>query len=225
VIAAATFGLPEEVGCERNWHYRYTWVRDFAFMMYALLKLGFTEEATQFIGWIKERCMQSDMELMYTVDGRTKIDEQVLEHLSGYKNSKPVSIGNAAYQQFQLDIYGELIDTIHLCNHHGGAITYELFQKIEKLVETVCENWHLLDLGIWKIRNEEKEFLHSRLLCWVVLDRGIKIAKYLSFPYTSDRWEDVLNEIFHNIYQNFWSAEIKSLFNTKTVTSWMLLSC
>lgn len=210
VVAAATFGLPEEVGGERNWDYRYTWVRDAAFMMYAFLKLGFTEEATAFIGWIKERFMQSDMQLMYTVDGQTKIEEQVLEHLSGYKNSKPVRIGNAAYQQFQLDIYGELIDTIYLFNLHGGAITYELWQKIEKLVEIVCENWHLPDHGIWEIRSEEKEFLHSRLLCWVALDRGIKIAKQRSFPHPSDRWEDVRNEIFNDIYQNFWSEEKQS---------------
>jgi GH15 family glucan-1,4-alpha-glucosidase len=215
VVAAATFGLPEEIGGERNWDYRYTWVRDAAFMMYAFLKLGFTEEATAFIDWIKERCMQSGMQLMYTIDGQVDIEECVLEHLSGYKNSKPVRIGNAAHQQFQLDIYGELIDTIFLFNHYGGAITYELWQKIEKLVEIVCEKWRLPDHGIWEIRSEEKEFLHSRLLCWVALDRGIKIAKHRSFPYPSNRWEDERNEIFNDIYKNFWNEEKQSFVQFK----------
>ncbi len=207
VIAAATFGLPEEIGGERNWDYRYTWVRDAAFMMYSFLKLGFKEEAAAFIDWIKERCMHSDIQLMYTIDGKTNITETELHHLSGYKSSKPVRIGNAAYQQLQLDIFGELIDTIYLYNLYGGAVTYELWQKIEALVEKVCQRWKEPDHGIWEIRNEKQEFLHSRLLCWVALDRAIKIAQQRSFPYPRLRWEEARNEIFHSIYQNFWSEE------------------
>lgn len=206
VVAAATFGLPEDIGGERNWDYRYTWVRDAAFMMYAFLKLGFLEEATAFVGWIYERCMYSPMQLMYTVDGKTKMEEQELKHLSGYRDSKPVRIGNAAFNQKQLDIYGEVIDTIYLYNHHGGAITYELWQKIEELVEFVCAHWKEPDHGIWEIRNEEKEFLHSRLLCWVALDRAIKIARHRSFPFPT-KWEAIRNEIFHDIYLNFWNEE------------------
>lgn len=215
VVAAATFGLPEVPGGERNWDYRYTWIRDAAFMMYSFLKLGFTEEASAFIDWIKDQCLHSKLQLMYTVNGATEIKEEILPHFSGYKNAQPVRIGNAAHKQFQMDIYGELIDTIYLYDKHGGAISYDLWQKIEKEVDFVCRHWQEPDHGIWEIRNEKKEFLHSRLLCWVALDRAIKIARHRSFPYPAQEWENVRDEIFRTIYRDFWCEEKQAFVQFK----------
>ena len=205
-IAAATFGLPERIGGGRNWDYRYTWIRDAAFTMYAFLRLGFRDEAEAFIEWIQDRCTEH-LQLLYAVDGETDLTESDLEHFEGYRNSRPVRIGNGAFDQTQLDIYGELIDTVYLYNTAGGSITYEFWKSIVKLVEYVIEHWRDKDHGIWEVRNEEREFLYSRVCCWVAIDRAIRIAEDRSLPTNMEHWNDVRDDIYQDIYHNFWNEE------------------
>lgn len=209
-VAAVTFGLPAEIGGDRNWDYRFTWIRDAAFTMYAFLKLGFTEEAKNFISWIVEQDRDRDLHLLYRVDGDADMKEEVLEHLSGYKNSRPVRIGNEANNQLQLDIYGELLDTIYIYNKMYQPITYELWEIIVKEIGNVEKRWKEPDHGIWEIRNEKHEFLHSRLMCWVAVDRAIKIAENRSFPYDWNKWQKLRNEIYEDIYHNFWNDDLKA---------------
>lgn len=156
---------------------------------------------------------------MYAVDGRTDLQEYCLEHWEGYMGSKPVRIGNQAHVQFQLDVYGELLDTIYLFNTYGGEITYGFWQEIAQQVEIVTEKWREPDHGIWEIRNDKKEFLYSRLMCWVTMDRAIKIAENRSFPYNREKWEAVRNEIFHSIYDEFWNEEVQSFVQYKGTTA------
>jgi GH15 family glucan-1,4-alpha-glucosidase len=207
-VAAATFGLPETIGGVRNWDYRYTWIRDAAFTMYAFLQLGFTEEATAFLQWIHARTEEDKLHLMYTIDGRHDLTEHSLTNLEGYKGSQPVRIGNAAQEQFQLDIYGELIDTIYIYNNQHHAITYEFWQCIVKQVECVIADWRKPDHSIWEVRSGKREFLHSRLMCWVAMDRAIKIAEHRSFPYPRELWYAIRDEIYNDVYHNFWNAQL-----------------
>jgi len=210
-IASATFGLPEEMGGQRNWDYRYTWIRDAAFTMFVLLRLGYREEAKAFIDWIFERCREldhaSELALMYRVDGKAVGEEVILDHLEGYRNSRPVRVGNKANQQFQLDIYGELIDTIYLFNRFDDSITFESWQLIVEIIDFVCDNWKKKGHGIWEVRSEKQEFLHSQLMCWVAIDRGMKIADDRSFPAPVARWRKCRDEIYEDIYHNFWNEE------------------
>lgn len=210
-VAAATFGLPEEMGGERNWDYRYTWVRDSAFSMYAFLRLGFREEARAFINWIIDRCKELDhagnLRLVYRVDGTDSLEEETLDHLEGYRGSRPVRIGNAAATQYQLDIFGELIDTVYLYNRYDNSITYEFWQELREIIDYVADNWRRKGHGIWEVRSGEQEFLHSKLMCWVALDRGIRIARNRSFPAPKEKWRQVRNEIYEDIYHNFWNEE------------------
>lgn len=208
MVAAPTFSLPETLGAGRNWDYRFTWIRDAAFTMYAFLSLGYTDEATAFLKWIHDRCNDDKLYLMYSIDGHHDLAEIELEHLKGYKNSKPVRIGNAAQDQLQIDIYGELIDTVYIYNKQHSAITYEFWQNIYTQVEQVIQSWKEADHGIWEIRNVKKQFLHSRLMCWVAMDRAIKIAEFRSFPYPKIQWSEVRDEIYNDIYENFWHEEL-----------------
>jgi GH15 family glucan-1,4-alpha-glucosidase len=210
VVAAATFGLPETIGGDRNWDYRFTWIRDAAFTMYAFLSLGFYDEATGFMEWIAGLCRQSKLQLLYNIDGTKTGEEKTLKHLEGHKASAPVRIGNAAAQQLQMDIYGELIDTIYIYNKSHKPITYEFFTLIQKQIECVVSDWKLPDHGIWEIRNEKKEFLHSRLMCWVAMDRAIKIAEHRSFPYPEAEWQATRDEIYKDIYNNFWNEDLQA---------------
>ncbi|NBC06407.1 MAG: glycoside hydrolase family 15 protein [Bacteroidetes bacterium] len=210
-VAAATFGLPEQIGGERNWDYRYCWIRDSAFSMYAFLRLGFREEAQAFMRWIIDRCKELDhagnLRLMYRVDGSADLEERSLTHLSGYRDSQPVRVGNAAVHQYQLDIFGELIDTVYLYNRYDDSITFEFWQELREIIDYVADNWQRKGHGIWEVRSAEQEFLHSKLMCWVALDRGVRIAANRSFPAPIAHWRKVRDEIYEDIYHNFWSEE------------------
>lgn len=208
VVAAATFGVPETPGGSRNWDYRFTWIRDAAFTMYAFLKLGFYDEATNFMNWISSLCTESKLQLLYKVDGAKSEAERELKHMDGYKGAKPVRVGNAAATQLQIDIYGELIDTIYIYNKSYKPITYEFWTLIQQQVNSVVEGWKQPDHGIWEIRNVKREFLHTRLMCWVAMDRAIKIAEHRSFPYPEMEWQAVRDEIYNDIYHNFWNEEL-----------------
>jgi GH15 family glucan-1,4-alpha-glucosidase len=211
IVAAPTCGLPEYIGGERNWDYRYTWIRDAAFTIYAFLRLGFTEEAEHFIRFLstlsKEESSTGGMQIMYGIDGRKELTEEILDHLDGYKGSKPVRIGNGAYNQLQLDIYGELLDTAYLYNKHGDPISYDLWKALWVQVDWVCENWRRKDEGIWEVRGGRQDFVYSKLMCWVALDRAIRLADKRSFPAPRERWLKIRDEIYEEIIAKGWNEQ------------------
>jgi GH15 family glucan-1,4-alpha-glucosidase len=214
IVAAPTCSLPEGVGGERNWDYRYTWIRDAAFTLYGLLRIGFTEEAEAFMGWLEARCYKPKpdglLQLMYGIDGRTDLTEETLDHLEGYRGSRPVRVGNGAYDQLQLDIYGELMDAVYLYNKYGTPISYELWTRLRGLIDWVCDNWRRKDEGIWEVRSGRQHSVYSKLMCWVALDRGLRLADKRSFPADRERWLKVRDEIYEDIMDNGWSPERKA---------------
>jgi GH15 family glucan-1,4-alpha-glucosidase len=211
IVAAPTTSLPEGIGGERNWDYRFTWIRDSAFTIYAFMRLGFTEEAERFMHFLTNICTEcssgdSPLQVMYGIDGRTELTEEVLDHLEGYMGSQPVRIGNAAYSQLQLDIYGELMDAAYLFNKHGAPISYDIWISLRRLVDWVCDNWEKKDAGIWEIRGGKRHFLYSKLMCWVALDRGLRLADKRSFPADRERWLKVRDRIYEEIMEKGWNV-------------------
>jgi GH15 family glucan-1,4-alpha-glucosidase len=215
IVAAATMGLPETLGGERNWDYRYTWMRDAAFSLRALLRLGFTDEAEEFMRWLVERFSDGDaddrregapgpLQIMYGIDGRSNLPEQTLTHLSGYQNSSPVRLGNEACKQLQLDIYGELIDSVYLFNKRS-PIHHEAWVNIARIVDWVCENWDQPDAGIWETRGECQRFTYSRLMCWVAVERALRIARQRGLPADEERWRAARDAIYARINDSCWS--------------------
>ena len=209
IVAAPTCSLPEGIGGQRNWDYRFTWIRDAAFTVYAFIRLGFTDEAEQFMNFLSELCKKpgpnGSLQIMYGIDGRKNLTEETLDHFDGYMGSKPVRIGNGAYNQLQLDIYGELLDAAYLYNKHGAPISYDMWMSLRALTDWVCDNWQRPDEGIWEIRGGQQHFVYSKLMCWVALDRAIRLADKRSFPAPRDRWLKVRDEIYEEIMQNGWS--------------------
>jgi GH15 family glucan-1,4-alpha-glucosidase len=219
LIAAPTFSLPEHLGGVRNWDYRFTWLRDASFTLYALIRLGFVEEAEAFIEWMKGRLSDDaehgPLQVMYGIDGRQQLDESTLDHLAGYGNSRPVRIGNAAYQQLQLDIYGEMMDSIYLANKYGHAASYAGWKDVHRVLEWLGRNWQRPDAGIWEVRGGPQEFLHSRVMCWVAFDRALRLADKRSLSGPLDQWRRARDEIRHDIFTNFWSERLKSFVQAK----------
>lgn len=211
IVAAPTCSLPEGVGGERNWDYRYTWVRDAAFTLYGLLRIGFTDEAAAFMNWLEARCgelsEEGSLQIMYGLDGRHKLPEETLTHLEGYRGSRPVRVGNAASQQLQLDIYGELMDAVYLYNKYGTAISYDLWRRLRRLLNWVADNWQRKDEGIWEVRGGAQHFLYSKVMCWVALDRGLRLAEKRSFPADRDRWLKTRDQIYEEILSKGWSRK------------------
>ncbi len=212
ILAAATFGLPESPGGERNWDYRYTWVRDASFTVYAFMRLGFVEEANAYMGWLRGRvsdCHGQPMKLniLYGIDGRQELPETELGHLSGHGGAQPVRIGNQAYDQVQLDIFGELLDAVYLVNKYGEAISHEGWKHTVQVVDQVCDSWQSKDVGIWEMRGEQHHFLHSRLMCWVAVDRAIRLASKRSLPAPFARWDQTRQAIYDDIWSRFWNQE------------------
>jgi GH15 family glucan-1,4-alpha-glucosidase len=219
LVAAATFSLPEQIGGERNWDYRYTWLRDASFSLYAFIRLGFVEEARAFTHWIHDRLRQDaehgPLQVMYHVDGRQELDELVLDSFGGYKGSRPVRIGNGAYQQLQLDIYGEFMDAVYLANKYGDALSYDDWQGIQRVLDWLTENWQRPDEGIWEVRGGRREFLHSRLMCWVAFDRAIRLSEKRSLAGPVEKWHEIRDTIYADIFQNFWSDKLRSFVQFK----------
>lgn len=209
IVAAPTCSLPEGVGGERNWDYRYTWVRDAAFTLYALMRIGFTEEAAQFMHWLEARCHElnpdGSLQIMYGIDGRHTLTEEILDHLEGYRGSRPVRMGNGAYNQLQLDIYGELMDSVYLYNKYGSPISYDFWTHLRQLINWVCDNWHRQDEGVWEVRGGQQHFVYSKLMCWVAVDRGLRLADKRSFPADRERWLKVRDQIYEEIMTKGWS--------------------
>lgn len=230
MIAAPTFGLPEEIGGERNWDYRYTWIRDGSFTLYSLMRLGYTEEAALFMRWFEQRCKELEpdgsLQILYAVDGRHELPERTLEHFEGYLGSKPVRVGNGAYNQLQLDIYGELLDSVYLFDKYGTPLSYDTWVNLKRLVDWVCANWRRPDEGIWEVRGGQKEFLFSRVMCWVALDRAVRLARKRSFPAPLERWSQVRDEIYEEVFARFWDPARRSFTQyegAKTTDASMLL--
>lgn len=213
LVAAPTFSLPEDVGGVRNWDYRFTWIRDASFTLYALIRLGFVDESEKFISWVKDRLSfdseQGPLQVMYTISGGQKLDEILLEHMEGYKCSHPVRIGNAASRQLQLDIYGEMMDSIYLSNKYGDAISHEDWQDVQRILEWLGKNWQRPDDGIWEVRGGRQDFLHSRLMCWVAFDRAIRLAEKRSLPAPLTEWYGTRDAIRQDIFTSFWSEKGK----------------
>ncbi|GLR09958.1 glucoamylase [Mixta theicola] len=231
IAAAATFGLPEELGGERNWDYRASWIRDASFSVYALMRLGYVEEAKRFTHWVSH-CVENShhdkerLQVMYRLDSATELHESELPHLSGYAGSRPVRIGNDACQQTQLDIYGELMDAVYLSNKYGEAVSERSWHNICGTIDYLCEHWQEPDAGIWEMRGEPQHFLHSRLMCWVALDRALRLGMKRSLPMPYARWDRVRSEIRQEIWQDFRDPELGHFTATrhgKTLDASMLL--
>jgi GH15 family glucan-1,4-alpha-glucosidase len=213
LVAAPTAGLPEQVGGERNWDYRYTWIRDASFSVYALLGLGYTEEAEAFVAWLLDRIHESvgeasgPLKIMYRVDGSSDLVEETLDHLEGYRGSSPVRIGNGASDQLQLDIYGEAMDSIHLADTHGLELPHVGWTQTRAMLDWVCDHWDTPEEGIWETRGGPKPFTYGRFMCWIALDRGIRIAQTRGRPASTARWTEVRDEIYERIMQTGWDEE------------------
>jgi len=209
IIAAPTCGLPEVVGGERNWDYRYAWIRDAAFTVYAFLRLGFTEEAGGFMRWLLARA--SDVEPngslrpMYRIEGGHDLPEETLGHLEGYRGSRPVRIGNGAVDQLQLDLYGPLLDAAYLYNKYGTPISYDLWTKLRGMVDWLTQHWRTPDRGIWEMRRGPAHFVHSMVMGWVALDRAIRIAEKRGLPADLDRWRSARDTIYEHVMHHGWN--------------------
>jgi GH15 family glucan-1,4-alpha-glucosidase len=211
IVAAPTCSLPEYLGGPRNWDYRYTWIRDAAFTVYAFMRIGFTEEAGHFMRFLSEKCTPhgdgEPLQIMYSVTGMPMHEEEVLSHLEGYRGSRPVRIGNGARQQLQLDIYGELMDSVYLFNKHGSPIGHDMWQRMRQLTNWVCEHWSETDESIWEVRGGRRHFVYSKLMCWVALDRALRLAEQRSFPAERERWITARDRIYGEIMEKGWNEE------------------
>ncbi|MGR6963171.1 glycoside hydrolase family 15 protein [Geodermatophilus sp. URMC 61] len=212
IVAAPTTSLPEQPGGERNWDYRFVWIRDAAFCVYALLRLGFTSEAAAFMNFLAQHIPPAGdhpsgpLQIMYGIDGRTDLAEEELPHLEGYEGASPVRIGNGAAEQLQLDIYGELIDSVYLYDKWAEPISSDAWEGLCGLVDWVCDHWDQPDEGIWETRGGRKKFLYSRLMCWVAVERAIRMANRRGLPADRARWERTRDDIYRRIMQRGWST-------------------
>ncbi len=216
IVAAPTTSLPEELGGVRNWDYRYTWLRDATFTLYALNVLGFTEEAHAFTHWLRRLSYSNgeDLQIMYGIRGERDLAERELLHLSGYAESQPVRIGNDAASQKQLDVFGEVLDCIHLFRRQGGFEYYgeklegPLWAMLCLLIEHVCTHWQEPDSGIWEVRGGVRHFVYSKVMCWVALDRGIRAAEQLHLEADIERWRQVREHIRTDILIHGYNPQV-----------------
>jgi GH15 family glucan-1,4-alpha-glucosidase len=232
IVAAPTTSLPEQLGGERNWDYRYTWMRDAAFSLYGLLRLGFTEEAEAFMQWLGGRfrhsadCESGPLQIMYGIDGREDLPEEELPHLEGYMGSAPVRIGNNAAKQLQLDIYGELMDSVYLSNKYGAPIPHDGWIELTRNLEWLIENWDQPDEGIWETRGGRKHYTFSRLMSWVAVERAIRVANQRGLPADLPRWSAARDTIYKQIMERGWHPTRKAFvqhYDTDVLDASLLL--
>ncbi len=208
IVAAPTCSLPEGLGGERNWDYRYSWIRDSAFVLYSFLRMGYHEEAHRYMGFLHSVTegpqFDGSLRVMYGIDGRSDLREATLDHLDGYRGSRPVRVGNGAFDQLQLDIYGELIDAIYLYDKWGTPISHDTWVTVTALINWVIANWSRKDHGIWEVRGPLRHFVSSKLMCWVAIDRGLRMARRRSLPCPADRWTAARDEIYREVMAEGW---------------------
>jgi GH15 family glucan-1,4-alpha-glucosidase len=211
LVAAPTTSLPESVGGVRNWDYRYTWIRDAAFTLYGLMRLGFTEEAAAFMDWLEARCREvpegSGLQVLYAIDGNPDTPEVTLDHLEGYKGSRPVRVGNSAAGQLQLDIYGELMDSVYLYNKYGQPIGYELWEALGRQLDWLEKNWRQPDDGIWESRGGRRRNTYSALMTWVAFERATRITRQRGLPGPVSRWREAADAAYHAVQRQGWSPD------------------
>jgi GH15 family glucan-1,4-alpha-glucosidase len=213
IVAAPTTSLPETMGGSRNWDYRYTWLRDASFTLYSLLILGFTQEAEAFMGWLDDRCHELKgegmLQPMYTITGQHDLTETTLDNLEGYRGSKPVRIGNEAYKQRQLDIYGEMMDSVYIFNKHKD-ISYDLWTNLRRLLGWLNTHWQNPDEGIWEVRGGPKHFVHSRVMSWVAFDRALRLQRHRGLPAPVEEWIRTSAQIYEQVMQQGWNEKVHS---------------
>jgi GH15 family glucan-1,4-alpha-glucosidase len=213
IVAAATASLPEVVGGSRNWDYRFAWLRDTAFTVYALVRIGFTSEAAGFVNWLEnfvsKRHSYTGQRIppVFTIDGNTIPPEEILDHWEGYRRSGPVRIGNAASHQYQADVYGEVMDSVYLYNKYVAAVSYDFWGTIRRRLDWVCDNWQKPDEGIWEVRSGQEHFVFSKIMNWVALDRGIRLADKRAFPANRGRWMQERDAIYEEVMTKGWNAK------------------
>ncbi len=212
IIAAPTTSLPEDIGGTRNWDYRFSWIRDSSFTLYALIKGGHEEEALRWKEWLLRAVAgtPSQVNIMYGIRGERRLTELELHWLPGYENSRPVRIGNAAYNQFQLDVFGELILTAHLGRKNGIAISEDNWRIEQKMVKYVCEHWQDPDEGIWEVRGGKRHFTHSKVMAWVALEYATESAKSFHLPGEIEEWEKIRDEIHKDICEKGFDQELNA---------------
>ena len=231
LVAAPTAGLPEQIGGERNWDYRYTWIRDASFSVYSLLGMGFTEEAAGFARWLRDRVNEQAggkagrLNIMYRIDGSSDLTEEVLEHWAGYRGSSPVRIGNGAADQLQLDIFGEAIDSIYFADQRGIQAGHGGWLRIAEMLDWLCDNWDQREEGIWETRGGRQNFTYGRLMSWVALDRGIRLATTHGRPAPLDQWRTQRDAIYAQIMERGWSPRRQAFvqhYDTEVLDSSLL---
>ncbi|KAG8763293.1 hypothetical protein FRC11_004869 [Ceratobasidium sp. 423] len=227
IVASPTFSLPEHIGGTRNWDYRFSWIRDSSFTLYALIRLGFTEEANAYMNFIFKRLQQKNpdgslnimqvspsgnwfLPARYSIHGTTDLEEIELDHLDGHKGSKPVRIGNGASTHLQLDIYGELLDCIYLGQKFGKPLSWEIWKSVRELVDYAVANYDRTDLSIWEVRNHERNFTYSKVMLWVAMDRGLRLADKRSLPCPNrQKWMETRDRLYEEIMERAWNPEKK----------------
>jgi len=212
MVAAPTAGLPEQVGGERNWDYRYAWVRDGSFSVYALLGMGFTEEAAAFCGWLRDRVEEKaggeagPLNIMYRIDGTSDLDEETLDHWEGYRGSRPVRIGNGASTQRQMDIYGEAMDSVWFADRHGILLGHRGWVALRGMIDWLADNWDQPCEGIWETRGGQKDFTFGRVMSWTALDRAVRLATGHGRPGDVTRWAASRDAVYEQVWNRGWSS-------------------
>ena len=231
-VAAPTTGLPEQIGGERNWDYRYTWIRDGSFSIYALLGLGYVDEAAAFGRWLRDRGTgyagdgASPLKIMYRVDGTSDLTEETLDHFEGWRGSRPVRIGNGAADQLQLDIYGEVMDAVFLGDIHGAQVAHRGWTALAKMIDWLCEHWDQPDEGIWETRGGRQDFTYGRFQAWVAFDRAIRMAARRARPANVARWTTERDRIYRQIMERGWNPKTGAFtqhYGTDVLDSSLLL--
>jgi len=232
IVAAPTTGLPEQAGGERNWDYRYTWIRDGSFSIYALLGLGYTEEAAAFANWLRDRGTEGGggtgrpLKIMYRVDGTSDLVEETLDHFEGWRGSRPVRIGNGAADQLQLDIYGEAMDSVYLADSNGLVAGHQGWTELANMMDWLCENWDQPDEGIWETRGGRQNFTYARFQTWVALDRAIKLASRHGRPGNVNKWVVERDLVYNQIMERGWNPKVGAFtqhYKTEVLDSSLLM--